>query len=157
MTDLGQCTNPACRHIRYTDLGDTINGHCVTCVQWAEDEMTALRAERDELRRMLDAVLALEEPVEKALRAEIADLKALYLALHDKAMAGYVEEVSTYKDKMACQESECQCLRELVASGAEEIAALKAENQKMHHDWMSEHAELELLRTERIENRKEEA
>ena len=36
----------------------------------------ALRAERDELRRMLDAVLALEEPVETALRAEVERLKA---------------------------------------------------------------------------------
>lgn len=32
--------------------------------------------ERDELRRMLDAVLALEEPVERALIAEVDALKA---------------------------------------------------------------------------------
>jgi hypothetical protein len=38
----------------------------------------ALRTERDELRRMLDAVLALEERVEKALRAESAALRAMY-------------------------------------------------------------------------------
>lgn len=39
-------------------------------------DIIALRAERDELHRMLEAALALEEPVEKALRAEVAALKA---------------------------------------------------------------------------------
>jgi len=38
-------------------------------------KLAAVTAERDELRRMLDAVLALEEPVEKALRAEISRLR----------------------------------------------------------------------------------
>lgn len=37
----------------------------------------SLRSERDELRRMLDAVLALDEPVEKALRAEVEMMRAV--------------------------------------------------------------------------------
>lgn len=39
-------------------------------------------------------------------------------------------------------------LRMKNAALSAEVAALKAENQKMHHDWMADHAEMEYLKAD---------
>ena len=73
--------------------------HCPTCGRLDPFNQTiedALRAERDELRRMLDAVLALEEPVEKALRAEIAEQR-MYAESYGKQVLALRAEIAELK------------------------------------------------------------
>ena len=196
MTD-GMIVCPECLTRLQNGIGGECWGPCSTCGMTDNNGTIPDRRKPSETEDALRAEIVRPQEATMTyameagdLRAEIARLQienedsvsvAVHNAVMDRLQLDFDKlraENENLKDKMACQETECQLLRELVASGAEEIASLKleiyswhagaecdrheiatlkAENQKMHHDWMSEHAELELLRAERIENRKEEA
>lgn len=84
MSEREQCTE--CGYFRYVALGDSFNGDCSACCVWAEQQMCALRAERDALVNILadvfgwsdrsygHAVMHADNGV-KNLRAEVAALK----------------------------------------------------------------------------------
>jgi len=120
------------------------------------DALLAAAGEKESVSIMSQPVSRIEydKQVARAYAAEgiVDDLKAqLTAALEDnERLRGGALNVA-YGNMFAraeAAETEAQRLRDLVESGAQEIAALQADNQKMHHDWMAEHAELEHLKDE---------